>query len=218
MKSIKRILDYYSSIPIAQKNKLKSFFSMICSFCIATFKIVLGFIIMSFIWVYTGIYSLSIGTAKLLFYRCKSAKKGELPDKSIKVIAIILMVSAYLFNISIMIKQVYNHSTIEFPILIICFLSICFFFSFINAIYGIVQARKNKELKFTVYKIINISSALVNIVLLQRMILAYTNNISEDIIVIINSSFGYIVGVIILFLSILILLLYHNDKKKNSLE
>lgn len=222
MKTPKQICFEYKNGDIILKNKIKTFFTMICSLAVAIFKFVFGIVIKSFVWAYSGIYALGGSVAKFLFLKSTHDKYNERGKANYCIaIAVILFISAIIFDMCSMIKQFEEKTISQYPLAIIIIATIYLFVTFILTFIGLLRNRKNKSLNLFTNKIIGTSGALMNMVLLQRLIMSCLN-LPIETFKLINSSFAYIIGacmaLIAVFLLIKCLLHRKNFPKENKVK
>lgn len=194
MKSPMQIMADYKRSDTVHKNRLKACITIPCSMATAVFKFVFGILVHSFVWAYSGLYALGSSVAKFLFFRSTHAKYGERQKANFCIaIAVILFFSAVIFDMCTMIKQFEEETVTKYPLAVVIVASIYFFAAYVATIIGIIANRKNKELNVFAYKIIGVSGALMNLVLLQRMILSCLH-LPIALFKQVNSSFGYMIG------------------------
>ncbi|MCM1167980.1 MAG: hypothetical protein NC299_17965 [Lachnospiraceae bacterium] len=201
----KQLFELYKSFDIKGANKLQVTLIAIGSAVVAIVKFILGFVIHSFVWSYSGLYALGMAVGKEIFLKCSGdpvpSKKKALYSL---IIAAIVFVAGFFFDMCIMVKQFSNDLSAHYPIPVVIAASIYFVFSYCLSIHGIWQTRKNKDIEFYAYKIICISGSLMNMVLLQRMILSCIE-VSDEMTTMINSRFGYFIGSMLIVSSVILL-------------
>lgn len=152
--------------------------------------------------------------SKPVFYKGAKNEVNKKPHlKYVLWIAVILLISALAFNMLILIRQSLQPVVTKMSMPIVILLSIYLFGTYIFAVKGFLQVRKQKSLIYFSYRIICMSGAIVNIVLLQRMILSLTT-IAEALILEINSVFGYFTGGIMFLMAFILIGKYFYVKRK----
>ncbi len=191
---IKTLISQYVSADYIKTGKIKAFVTMILGFIVTAAKVVFGIIIKSLIWAYSGVYTLCLSVSNLIFVRTAN---GEVPERKrvngVLAISVILLVAAVLFDECAMLKQFSGEGGVQYPVVVVVVASIYFVAAYVFAIIGLFAARKHKDLNFFALKVIGISGALMNMVLLQRMILSCLN-IAPEVVSSVNSVFSYFIG------------------------
>ncbi len=217
---IKNLYIRYRSLDYIGTSRVKAFITMITGFCVAVFKLVFGIIVESLVWGYSGIYTMGMAVCKLLsFYAAKQTNNEKRKAKFILAISIIMIVCAVLFDECSMIRQISNEKGARYPLFVIIISTTYFVVSYVLAIIGLFQTRKRKELEYFAMKTIGISGALMNMVLLQRMILSCIV-LSDEISLQINSWFSYIVGAFLTLTAVILLIkccLYQRKLKSGNM-
>ncbi len=202
----KALLDFYLLFDMEGMNTLQVTFSALLGILVSTVKILLGVFLGSAVWVFSGIYSIGLGIA--LFLLLKDIVTGATSEKkncTVLFVAIILMVSAFVFDICAMFRQFQGDMGEPFPTWLVIVLSIYFATSYVISIIGLFQTRTNKALSFYAFRVICISGSLMNIVLMQRMILS-VSPISAEWVVAVNSIFSYFIGGTLLITALILML------------
>lgn len=213
---IKSLYTKYRSLDYIGTSRVKAFITMITGFCVASFKLIFGIIVKSLVWGYSGIYAIGMAVCKLLFFNAAKQTHDEKRKANfVLAIAIIMLVCAILFDECSMIRQISNEKGSRYPLFIIIISTTYFVVSYVLAIIGLFQTRKRKELEYFAMKTIGISGALMNMVLLQRMILSCLA-LSDEISLQINSWFSYMVGGLLTLTAVILLIKCCLYKKKLS--
>ncbi len=203
---LKELWKFYNTFNGEDTNTLQLLFSSISGILISVIKIIFGIYLGSVIWIFSGIYAIGLSLARALFTKdlIEDAPLKK-KNKTVLAIAIILMVSAFVFDICAMFRQFQGEMGRAFAVWMVIPLSLYFVASYILAIKGLFRTRKNKSLSFYAFRVICISGALMNMVLLQRMILSLTS-ISIEWLIVVNSIFSYFIGGTLLVTALILML------------
>ncbi len=213
---IKSLYVKYRSLDYIGTSRVKAFITMITGFCVAAFKLVFGIIVKSLVWGYSGIYAIGMSVCKLLsFNAAKQTNDEKKKANFVLAISIIMLICAILFDECSMIRQVSNEKGSRYPLFIIIISTTYFAVSYVLAVIGLFQTRKRKELEYFAMKTIGISGALMNLVLLQRMILSCLE-LPNELSLQINSGFSYMVGGLLTLTAIILLIKCCLYKRKLS--
>lgn len=213
---IKNLYAKYRSLDYVTVNRIKIFITMITGFFVAAFKIIFGVIVKSLVWGYSGIYAVGMSVCKLLsFNAVKQTNNEKKKTNFVLAISIIMLVCAVLFDECSLIRQVSNEKSSRYPLFIIIISTTYFAVSYVVAVVGLFQTRKRRNVEFFAMKTIGISGALMNLVLLQRMILSCLD-LSDELTLLINSVFSYFIGALLTLTAIILLIKCCVYRKKIS--
>lgn len=217
---VKSLITQYRSLDYMGTIRVKAFITMLGGFCIAAFKIIFSVYVKSLIWAYSGIYTICLAVCRLLFFHsAKEDTDGKKKGNYLLAVSIIMLFSAIFFDECAMIRQIQSEPNARYPLFIIIVATTYFAVSYIFAIIGLFQTRKNKRLEFFAIKAIGISGAIMNLVLCQRMILSCLS-LPDEVFSTINSSFSYAIGGFLSITAIVLLIkccLYRKKEKSQSL-
>lgn len=199
--TVKKGLAFYRQFDGRYVNTLQLAATILMGLAVFVIKFIFGLIIHSLVWVYSGFYSLGLSGGKYFLFKGTKNTAGKRKYYHVLITAVILFIVGFLFDICIMIKQFSNDLAAHYPVPIVIIASIYFAISYGLAIRGIIQTMKRKEIEFYAYKVINISGALMNIVLLQRMILSCAG-LPGQTVTAINAVFGYFIGATLMLSSV----------------
>lgn len=205
MKTIRKIIEsvrLYFYIDIHGRMELQTTVSAFFGAVSAVVKLLIAIALRSLVWGFSVLYALMVILARFLFFRgCREWSSDERQRYWGRGIAYLLAASAYLFNMLMLVRQSHTDSVRALPAWAVVIMSLYFMLMLMLGLRGMLISESRREPLFFAYRVIGLSGALVNLVLLQRMILAVTP-ISTETLLIVNSWIGYCVGVVLLLLSL----------------
>jgi hypothetical protein len=159
--------------------KIKATFGALITLLSAIYKLVTGFFV-GLIFMASGIYTFAIFLCKLSYARNLDADM-ESQYKSYRNMGILLIIVSIFFliaNIITMDDEPKNYGLV-FNIIISSFLILLFILS----LKGYLKKRANANILFRAIKVLSLSTALINLVLVEKLFLYYLyNNLSIDFI------------------------------------
>ncbi|MCM1304927.1 MAG: hypothetical protein NC306_12610 [Butyrivibrio sp.] len=197
----KKGLAFYRQFDGRYVNALQLTATILVGLAMSVIKFIFGLIIHSLVWVYSGFYALGLSGGKYFLFRGTRNADEKRKYHHILATAALLFIVGFIFDICIMIKQFSNDLAAHYPVPIVILASIYFVVSYGLAIRGILQTMKRREIEFYAYKVISISGALMNMVLLQRMILSCTG-LPDQTVTAVNAVFGYFIGATLMLSSV----------------
>lgn len=182
--------------------------------CMILFDLTMGIAFKSLIWVSSGVHRTGALACRFVYLRGKMKP----PDQQLKYyrhIAGLLAAAAYEFNVCMVIRQIFTKSVTVYPAFLTVVYSIYVIFSYISVVLGIKKEKLKNDTLSVGIRIVNLSSCVVNLVLVQRMILSEIN-LSDSVRVCVNSVFGYFCGGILFIMAISMLIHYCFLKRQAS--
>ena len=198
-----------------KKRKLKATFGAIITLISAVYKLVTGFFV-GLIFMASGFYTFIIFICKMIY-----AKNLDSPVsvqyKAYRNMGFFIIIASIFFLIAniITLNDPPKDYGLVFNILISAFLIILFLLS----LKGYFKRRKNENILSRAIKVLSLTCALVNLVLVEKLFLLYlSNNLSFDYLLIHKIFILSISGILVLtgLLVIITYLIRYNKYKKQS--
>lgn len=191
--------------------------SMVFNFAIAAGKLVIGLATLSVYIIISAFYSLGVGLAKQIYYRgyLKALDDPSCEPKYYLRISLVLMASSLVY-IGYMIRLFFIKNSFHYSMFLGIAIATVSFFELIVAIVGLVKSNRRKDLLLSGLKTVNLSSALVALVLTQIAILSFTSSGAQAVDHSFNNAlFGIGMGSVSLIFSLLMALKYRRVIKSS---
>ena len=185
-----------------KEDKMHNLITMIFNFVWATVKIVLGIVKLSGFLCISAVYTFCLGVSKHMFFKGrKQSKTNEESNREYFLFIGIIITIASVCYLVYMIRLFFISSETTYGMITAIAIAAMAFTELYFSIYGLIKARKQKDLLTEGLKAINLVSALSAIALTQTAILSFTTNGDMSKY---NGIMGTIVGAISLLLGIYI--------------
>lgn len=194
------LIETYNSIDLDIRRLLGTSLAATFSFLFLAAKLIIGIATHSVIFLYSCVYALLMLLCKLIFLKglYKSEKEKY---KSYNLMALVLFLGAFAFNMSLLIRLNAVREEQRFhPIFAIIF-SFYLIFLYVLSIYGLWDAKRQNDLLFLGLKLVTYSSFFMNMVLAQRLVIGCLS-ISDRQITFINFAFGISCGIAMAIIAI----------------
>jgi len=182
----------YTSMDTDIKRALGTGFSAVLGSVFTVIKLLIGIVTFSIIFIYSCAYAVLLILCKFLFIINQHSEKEE-KYRAYKRMSLLLLAGAIVFNLGMLIRLNLVHTEHRYHPIIAVIFSFYLIFSYITGVYGLFDAKKQKELLFTGLRIVNYSSFFMNLVLAQRLIIGCLN-ISDRLVTKINFAVGISCG------------------------
>lgn len=197
-----------------KEERLHNLITMIFNFVWAAIKIIFGIVKLSGFLCVSAIYTFCLGVSKHMFFKGRKQAKTE-ADSEMQYylfIGIVICVASICYLIY-MVRLFFIPSTTSYGEITAIAIAAMSFTELGFAIYGLIKARKQKDLLTEGLKAINLVSAMAAIVLTQTAILSFT---SEDNMSYYNGIGGVVVGALSLILGFYMIIKCIVINKKNN--
>ncbi len=198
-----------------KSKKRKATFGAITTLVSAIYKLVTGFFV-GLIFMASGVYTFAIFLCKMLYAKNIDS---PLPDqyKAYRNMGFLLLIVSIFFLVAniITLNDEPKDYGLVFDIIISAFLVLLFILS----LKGYFKRRANENILSRAIKVLSLSTALINLVLVEKLFLYYLyNNLNIDFIYI-HKWFVLVISGILVLIGVLMLLTYlirYNKYKHNK--
>ena len=198
------IVKIYKELELDEQAVIGTVSSMILSGVLILIKLAIGLITGSLAFLYSCVYSVAIVVCKVLYLRHSfDEKDGQ--KKIYYFIIAMMIITAAAFNFLMLIRVSTSYVPHRFsPVTTIIFGAFVAYNHYLIS-KGIKAAKEEQNLLVIELRTVNLSSVLLNMVLLQQMVLGCLN-ISVATIKTINMAFGISCGMAMFFIAISMLI------------
>ena len=182
----------YNALGATEKAEVGTMVSMVLGSLFIVMKLLMGIYTGSVVFIYSCIYAVCVVLCKLLYL--KNADSGRKDKKRVYyTICFVMILAAFSFNFLMLIKEEISFSPVRYPAWLTTVFGLYWVYLYYLTFKAIKSAKDENSPLLILLRMVNLSSLIMNLVLLQQMVLMLLP-ISVEVVRTINTICGFFCG------------------------